>query len=175
MRFSNILALAMTVVAIKPRAYYQSLLFPLSSGNYVGYTSNNAHTIWTRFGTESCGRVAASVKGDGCITGSSRKIFGHSYCRNCTADRVEKREAEAAAGGQELRDDSECEESVEPNLATIDDKRFFKINYAISEADTKAILDWIDIKNPQYSALPSHLLQHETQFNPHAELHGEKE
>lgn len=209
MRFSNILALATTIVSVsavtlqqftRPRCFgakrlcsninpgvcCQSQTRVFSSGNCVGCTSTDFHTVWTQNGRNFCGRAASSTNGNRCIGGAN--LRGHTWCRLCRTKRmaergisgeelegVENREAEAAASGQELHDDSECKESVEPDLVTLDDKRFFKINYAVSEADTKAILDWIEGENPEYSALSSHLLQHETQFNPHAELDGEKE
>ncbi|KAK2616697.1 hypothetical protein QQS21_000309 [Conoideocrella luteorostrata] len=211
MRVSQFVALALTAVSTvsavtlqqftRPQCYgakrlcsnigpgicCQSKSRVFASGNCVGCTSTDFHTVWNQNGRNYCGRVASSRNGGGCTGGQN--LRGHTWCRLCRTKRmvergfegevlegIQKREAEAVQNGQELHDDAECKESVEPDLVTLDDKRFFKINYAVSEADTKAILDWIEGENPEYSALSSHLMQHETQFDLYAEeLGGKKE
>ena len=64
---------------IAPGVCCQSRTRVFVSGNCVGCTITDFHTVWNQNGPKYCGRVASARHGGGCTGGQN--LRGHSWCR----------------------------------------------------------------------------------------------
>lgn len=127
------------------------------SGDCVGCTSTDFHFVWNQSGRDYCGRVARAINGNRCIGGQN--LRGHTWCRLCGTLVSEDQGSENATLTSD--EPAACTATAEPNIATKDGVKFFRIGAGVPENDNNAIMEWLD-GDGTLENLPASLQQYQT-------------